>query len=136
MKLKLLKTGHLFTINLLLLQTLIIGCDSPSEKVKDAQNNVSDAKKDLSIAEDEYLAEVTAFKKESEAKITENDKNIAIVKSKVATVKKEGKVSYEKQVAELEQKNIKLKKKIAEYKEKGKENWQSFKMNLIMIWMN
>ena len=112
--------------------TFIVGsfltsCTSPAEKVENAQTNVEDAKKDLSLANQEYLAEIENYRKEESGKILLNEQSIADFKVRVAKEKKEVKADYEKQIAELEQKNSDMKKRLDEYKAESKEQWATFK---------
>lgn len=112
--------------------TFIIGsfltsCTTPAEKVENAQTNVAEAKKDLALANQEYLTEIESYRKETADKITANDKSIADFKARVAKEKKDVKADYEKQIAELEQKNSDMKKRLDEYKADSKEQWVKFK---------
>ena len=112
--------------------TFIVGsfltsCNTPAEKVENAQTNVAEAKKDLALANQEYLVEIENYKKETAVIITANDKSIAEFKARVATEKKAVKADYDKQIAELEQKNTDMKKRLDEYKAESKEQWGTFK---------
>ena len=120
------------SILVLATSTLITGafltsCNSPAEKMENAQNNVIEANKDLDKASDEYLADFDKYKKEADEKIAANDKSIADFKTRIENKKKEAKVDYKNKIAELEQKNSDMKKKIDDYKVEGKEKWEMFK---------
>lgn len=112
--------------------TFIVGsfltsCNTPAEKVDNAQTNVVEAKKDLALANKEYLMEVENYKKETQMVITANDQSIADFKARVAKEKKDVKADYEKQIAELEKKNSDMKKRLDEYKADSKEHWEKFR---------
>lgn len=103
------------------------GCTNSAQKVDNAKDNVTQAKEDLDEANQAYLAEVEAFKKESEAKTVTYDQRIAELKAKVAKVTGKTKVGYQKQIAKLEKKNTEMKNMLKDYKEDGKDKWTSFK---------
>ncbi|WP_435353133.1 hypothetical protein [Emticicia sp. SJ17W-69] len=107
--------------------TAILSCNSPAEKVENAQTDVVDANKDLEKANEDYLVEVEAYKKETADKIAANEQSIKEFNARVATEKKEARVAYQQKIAELEQKNTDMKKKLDDYKQDGKENWEKFK---------
>lgn len=109
-------TGAIFT-----------SCNTTAEKVENAQNNVKEANKDLDKANEEYLADIESYRKETAEKVMSNDQIIAELKAKVKHEKKEAKAEYKKQVAELEKKNEEMKKKMDDYKAEGKEKWEMFK---------
>jgi chromosome segregation ATPase len=129
--------------------SLITSCDSPSnkvenaqtkvdnaqEKVADAKDKVADAKDNLTEAqktaklEAEKAANAAAwktYKAEAELKIKANDARIAELK---AGMKKSGKAVtaiYKENVAILEKKNAAMKNRISDY-DKSPSNWESFK---------
>ena len=107
--------------------TVILSCNSPAEKVENAETEVIDANKDLEKANDDYLAEVESYKKETADKISANEQSIKEFNERIATEKKDAKVAYQQKIAELEMKNSDMKKKMDEYKQDGKENWEKFK---------
>ncbi len=107
--------------------SFLTSCTTPAEKVDNAQTNVVEAKKDLALANQEYLAEIEIYRKEEANKITANEQSIADFKARVAKEKKEVKADYEKQIAELEQKNSDMKKRLDVYKADSKEQWVKFK---------
>lgn len=107
--------------------TAILSCNSPAEKVENAQTDVVDANKDLEKANEDYLVEVEAYKKETADKIAANEQSIKEFNARVADEKKDARVEYKQKIAELEQKNTDMKKKLDDYKQDGKENWEKFK---------
>ncbi|MGM0580863.1 MAG: peptidase M23 [Bacteroidota bacterium] len=102
-------------------------CNSSSEKLQNAKEDVNAANADLSEAQQKYAEEVRLFRIEVGKKITENDKKIDEINAKIKNSKNELKAEYEKQVAILEQNNKDLKIKMGNYKASSKENWESFK---------
>ena len=112
--------------------SIFIGCQSSSDKVKDAQKKMEEANYDLIIAKQELdqaqKDSIHQFRKESEAKITQHEKSIAEFKARISSEKRENKAKYDKKLAELEQQNSDLKKSLDEFKEDGKEQWTAFKV--------
>lgn len=107
--------------------TAVLSCNSPADKVENAETAVVDANKDLEKANDEYMAEVETYKKETADKIAANEKSIMEFNARVATEKKEARAAYKQKIAELEKKNTDMKMKMDNYKQDGKENWEKFK---------
>ncbi len=116
-----------FTASALISSAILTNCNSPSQKVENAQNDVKEAKKDLAEANEEYLADIEKYRKETAEKIAVNDRSIAEFNARIEHEKKAAKADYKKKVAALEQKNSDMKKKMDEYKADGKEKWESFK---------
>src|ERR1039457_6678306 len=106
---------------------MLTSCNTPSEKVEKAEANVTEAKKDLNEAQEEYLTDIENCRKATDEKIAANDQSIVEFKTILANEKKEAKADYKKKLAELEQKNTDMKKKMDDYKADGKENWELFK---------
>jgi len=104
-----------------------VGCNTPTQKVEKAKDNVDQAKDDLDQANLEYLVEVERFKNETKAKTVTNEQMIAELKARIAQEKNEVRVLYEKKIAELEKKNSELSKSIDNYKDEGKDKWVLFK---------
>jgi hypothetical protein len=106
---------------------IFTSCNTPAEKVEDAQNNVIQANKDLDNANKEYLADIENYRIETAKKIEANNQSINDLKAKMEHQKKAVKADYKKKIAELEQKNDEMKNKMDAYKEEGKEKWEIFK---------
>lgn len=105
----------------------LTSCNTPAEKVENAQTNVEEANKDLDVAQEEYLTDIANYRKETAEKIAANEQSVAEFKERIKNEKKTAKADYEKKIAALEQKNSDMKKKLDDYKEEGKENWEKFK---------
>lgn len=106
---------------------ILTSCNTPAEKVENAENKVAEANKDLDKANAEYLADVANYKKATADKIEANEKSIAEFKARIANEKNETKADYDKKIVELEQKDSDMKKRMDDYKVEGKEKWEIFK---------
>jgi hypothetical protein len=106
---------------------ILTSCNTPDEKVKNAEVKVTEANKNLNNAQEEYAADVEKFRKNTDSKIAANEKSMAEFEERIATEKKAAKADYKKKIAELEQKNTDMKKRMDDYKADGKEKWESFK---------
>jgi len=114
---------------------LFTSCNSPSQKIENAEQDVLDAKEavidarsDLNVARQDSVTEFQQFKTEFQNKISANEKSIAGLKLSIADESRENKVLYEKKIAELEKRNNDLKIELAEYKEGGTDQWKTFKL--------
>lgn len=105
----------------------LVGCNSSAKKVENAEENREAAREDLAEANEAYLLEVEAFRKESADKIAENERSIAEFNARLVNEKAEAKAAYQKEIDELNRKNSDLKKKLDDYKANGKDQWNSFK---------
>ena len=104
--------------------SMFMSCQSSSEKVNKAKEDVVQAKQELNQAIKDSIVQ---FKKESNQKIGANEKMIGELKAKLVTGKKEMKATYEKSLAALEQKNNLLKKKLNDFNDDEIDKWNSFK---------
>ncbi len=104
-----------------------MGCNSPSQKVEDAQNNVRQANIALDKANQDYLTDMESYKKETAEKIAANNQSIADFNVRIANEKADAKANYKKKMAALQQKNDDLKKRLDDYKADGKDKWEKFK---------
>lgn len=122
------KTTPLYYMLFLCLGFLTLAsCNNSSEKVKNAEEAVTKADSNLIDANQEYLAEVANYKRETSDKIAANDKSIVEFKARVAQEKKSARADYLAKVTKLEQKNSDLKKRMDDYKADSKEQWGNFK---------
>lgn len=117
----------LFIVFALLGGAAMTSCDTSAQKLKKAQDAEIEANADLVKANQEYLADMESYKKETDARIAANQKSIADFEARVSKEKKEIKAEYTQKIADLEQKNSDLRKKLDDYKAAGKEQWDSFK---------
>jgi DNA replication protein DnaC len=106
---------------------LVMGCNTSATKVENAQDNVTQAEKDLAKANEEYLADVEKYRQEAAVKIAANNQSIADFNARMANEKAEARADYKKKIDAIEQKNSDLKKKLEEYKAEGKDSWENFK---------
>ncbi|MDP2387811.1 MAG: peptidase M23 [Bacteroidota bacterium] len=107
--------------------TIFTACNTPSEKVENAEINAQKANDDLNTAKEEYANEVAEYRQEIADKIEANEKSIAEFKVKTENQKKEAKADYQKKITELEEKNSAMKMKMNDYKETSKDEWKKFK---------
>lgn len=108
--------------------SITYSCNSPAKKVENAQEELKDAKQELSQAQKDSVADFEYFRKSSEERIANNEIVINAYKSRMANDKKAIKAKDQKIIDALEQKNIDMRKKISEYKEEGKDKWENFKV--------
>lgn len=117
----------LLIISLLTGVVLLTGCNSPDQKIDNAQSAVVEANRELEQATQEYLADMNQYREEATDRIAANDSTITTLKARMANETADVKSDYEKQLTVLEQKNSDLKKKLANYEGEGKEQWETFK---------
>jgi hypothetical protein len=115
------------TASILLTGAIFTSCNTAAEKVENAKDKSVKADEDFNIANEEYLADVENFKKETTVKIDTNKQMIADFNLKIASAKKDARAYYVEQITILEQKNIAMKEKLDAYKVSGKDNWETFK---------
>lgn len=115
------------TVSILLSCPIFTSCNTAAEKVDNAKNKAIEADENFNKVNQEYLADVESFKKETTATIEANNQMIADFKAKTVNAKKEAKAYYLEQIAVLEQKNSEMKAKLDAYEETGKDNWETFK---------
>ena len=121
------KSILILTTLTLITGAIVTSCNTPAQKVEDAQKNVIEANKDLNEANEEYLAEIESYRKVAEDKIAANDRIIADFNSRIEQEKQDVKADYKKKIVLLEQRNSDIKKKLDDFKADGKEKWESFK---------
>lgn len=107
---------------------LLVSCNTPAEKVQNAREDVTAAKVALDKAQQEYMEDLTNYRKATAEKIAENEKIAADFRVKIVNEKKDAKAAYEAKLAELEKKNTELKNKIDSYQSSNKDSWQAFKV--------
>ncbi len=114
----------LVVVTVFITGTMFMSCQSSSEKVDQAKENVIEAEQELNQAIKDSIVQ---FRKESEQQISVYEQSIADLKAKIATEKKDVKATYEKSLAELQQKNELLKTKLNDFKDDEIDKWDSFK---------
>lgn len=117
----------LLAIQIIIVGTILSGCNTPAENVENAKNEVKQANENLREANKEYLADIEKYRKEVAIKIAENDKSMADFKARIETNKKNANIDYKDRIAKIEQKNSDMKKKMDNYKAEIKNKWQDFK---------
>ena len=121
------KTILTFAALTVIAATAFTSCSSPEQKVENAQNNVADANSDLDKANQEYAADIEAYRKQTADSIAANQASIAEFNERIAKDKEADRVEYKKEIDDLDQKNTDMKKKMDDYKADGKDKWNAFK---------
>ncbi len=107
---------------------MFTSCDTPSQKVENAEANVVEAKEDLVQAQEDYLVDVETYRQQTAEKIAANNKSIAEFNARIEAEKADVKADYKMKIAELEKKNSDLKMKLDGYKAESKDQWETFKL--------
>lgn len=104
------------------------GCDSPSNKMEDAETSVIEANRDLEIATSEVEAELSIYRAEVSDRIMEFNRTISGIKQKIENESDmDVRVNLEKELNGLEVTHRELKREMDNYKASGRENWDDFK---------
>jgi outer membrane murein-binding lipoprotein Lpp len=129
------RTIIILSATILMAGTIFTGCQSTAQKQDAAQAKVKDARQDLNEAKKDAYAigqevataeEWATFRSESEVKIRDNEVRIAELNVKM---KKPGQVFdelYAKKIANLELQNKEMRVRLIAY-EKSQSNWETFK---------
>jgi exonuclease VII large subunit len=119
----------------LLLATLFISCQSPSEKIESATEDVAAAKENLQDVKQEVAADArkTAsieewkmFKSEKELIIRNNEMRIKEMRAKMNSSTSATDKAHALRIEALEKRNKELNTRIANY-EASQSDWESFK---------
>ena len=114
---------------------VLSNCQTSSQKVDKAEENVVDAKQELKEAVKDAQKEAvkvadnvewTVFKDHTTLKINNNQAEISELKTKMKSTGKTMDAVYVKKIEDLEQKNKDLKVRMDNY-EKNQSDWESFK---------
>ena len=108
--------------------TSFTSCNSPAQKVENAQEKVNEANENLDKANEEYQADIERCRRESAQRFEANDRTIAELKAEMRSDKKAAKAEYRRKVEELEQRNNDLRVRMNDYKADGRDNWERFKI--------
>ncbi len=121
------KTILVMALSVFITGAIVTSCNSPTEKVLAAQDQVNDANNALDEANKEYLADVEKTRSEAVEVFNANEKSIAEFNLRIEDKKADLKAEYKEKINELNEQNSDLKKKLDEYKAQGKEDWTEFK---------
>jgi hypothetical protein len=105
----------------------ITSCNTPTQRIENAQEEVNDAEEDLKKANEAYLADVVAYRKETAEKIANNNQSILDFNKKIEAKKVEARADYKMKILALEQKNADMQRRMNDYKSDGKDDWNKFK---------
>jgi uncharacterized protein YicC (UPF0701 family) len=116
---------------------LFTGCQSPAQKVDNAETNLNDANQNLKDAKaDEVVAnkkavaaeEWKAFRAETEIKIKDNEARITELRAKKKSTGKTLDEAYTQRIDTLEQKNLGMRTMMDDYEStKISSDWEEFK---------
>lgn len=121
-----------------ILTTSIIGLfmtscnNSPTAKeedVKEATQDLIDAKADFDQAEYDSISDFNAFKENIQLKLVENQSVINDLKSKISSKGKVDRDIDEVEINKLEKRNTELKLKIENYEQGPEQKWALFKVD-------
>ena len=106
-----------------------MGCQSPTQKVENAEQDVVDAQANLKQAQLDSAAVYEKVRADWAVQIADNEKTLADYKVKIAKERKVQREKDEARLDELEKRNETLKAQMQEFKQDGKDNWETFKTN-------
>lgn len=99
------------------------------EDVKEATQDLIDAKADLDQAEYDSISDFNTFKESIQLKLVENQNVINDLKSKISSKGKVDRDIDEVEINKLEKRNTKLKLKIENYEQGPEQKWALFKVD-------
>ena len=102
-------------------------CTSSSDKVADSKENVREEQAELNKANQEYLKDVEAYRRETADRIVVNNEQISDLNARIEEVNANNRDSYKQKVADLERKNIEMKTRLDNFEAEGKDEWKQFK---------
>ncbi len=104
------------------------GCDSPSNKMQNAETSVIEANRDLEMAKSEVEAELGIYRAENADRIKDYNRKIGEIRTKInSEADIEVKNRLENKLADYESIHRELKREIDNYKISGRESWDNFK---------
>lgn len=106
---------------------LAVSCNTPAEKVENAQEEVDLATSDLDEANKMYQVEVDSFKAEVNREIAINELEIRRLKAAQQQQNSTQSKTYESDLSDLQLKLEKLKIKLNNYEANQRDGWESFK---------
>lgn len=114
--------------------TLVVACDTSSDKVDQAERNlmnkeaeVYEAKNELEAAKQSYLQDFEDYKIEKTMQIAANEQAIADLKLKIENENAVQRKDHRLQIARFESENDVLREKMKAYHPENKERWEAFK---------
>ncbi len=121
------KSIGIITASFFVMGLLLTGCSSPAEKVEDAEENVIEAQEELDETNENYKADMKAYKENTANQIAANEQSIKDFNARIADQKSEARADYEKKIADLDSKNSDLKKRMEDFQADSQTSWESFK---------
>ena len=128
------KAIYILAITTFLVGSLVAGCQSSTKKEDAAHESVKEAQEDLTKARTELTKQKAAsavewqdFKNKTNETIYANETRIAHSKLNMKSTGKSADIIYKKNIEALEQKNKDLKNRMNAYKNDTNSDWNSFK---------
>lgn len=107
---------------------ILSGCDSPSNRMENAETSVIEADRDLEIAKSEVDAELRIYRAENEDRIVEFNRTISEIKQEIENESDaEVRAELEEKLDEVEASHLELKREMDNYIASGRDNWDEFK---------
>lgn len=107
---------------------MFTSCETPAQRVQNAESNVVEAEEELADAKEDYEADVERYRQQTAGKIEDNNRSIAEFKARTEAEKNETRADYQTELARLEKQNNDLNSRLNNYQMEGKSNWETFKM--------
>lgn len=110
---------------------LLMGCQTPSDKVDNAKVDVANANQDLKDARREVRAdwqeEWLEFKRTNDASIAENERRFIELRGKAKDVNARERAAFTGRIDACERRNNDIRDRVNNYKDEGDAGWQVFK---------
>lgn len=112
----------------LIVAFVLSGCDSPSNKLENAETSVIEANRDLEMAKTEVEAELVLFRADNESQVMEYNRTISEIKQRIENeTDMDVRVNLERELDEFEVSLRSLNSEMDNYRASGRENWDDFK---------
>ena len=102
-------------------------CDTPAQKVENAEEDVIRANENLDKASAAYRLEMIEYRAKNAERIAANKKSMAEFQERIAADKSEAKADYLAKIEALDRKNSDMEKKMDDFKTDSESEWGDFK---------
>lgn len=124
------KSISILTLLAFLAAGIISSCNSsPNSRVRNAEENVTEANEALDRANEAYVEDMRNYRMQTNERIRDNNQRIEDFRAQIANEDASNKTKYQKQIEDLKVRNGKLKERLDNYDEEGKDNWEQFKLS-------
>ncbi len=107
---------------------VLSGCDSPGNKMQDAETSTIEANRDSEIASGEVEADLRIYRAENSERFMEFERTIDDIEQKIENESdNEVREELEAKLEEVKDSHSELKREMDNYEASGKENWEEFK---------